>query len=227
MNPFILVAVCLVAVIDWLAVWRNWRQVGYAAKPLTILLLLAWFWGNTGLQGPALWFGLGLITSLLGDIFLMLSARFFMAGMISFALTQVFYFIGFLAPFPTISFLNLVILILILLGFSMVILKRILTAQRKRGSKKLMGPTFMYAMLINGMLLSALLSLFRPEWTFGNAILVSLGAVLFYASDLLNAWIRFVNPERKGRTLVMVTYHLGQLLLMLGLAGQFTAVPGV
>lgn len=227
MNRFILAAFFLVGLLDWLAVWRNWQRVGYAAKPLTILLLLTWFWRETGLSGPAFWFGLGLTFSLLGDVFLMLSTRFFLIGMINFALTQVFYIIGFLKPLPSTGFAFMVLLILIVAGFSILALNRILTALRERGSRKLIRPTLVYALLINAMLLSALWSLFRSEWTLGNAVLVSLGALFFYTSDLWNAWLRFVNPGRKGRTLVMVSYHLGQVLLMLGMAGQVSAAPGV
>ncbi|MFH2039870.1 MAG: lysoplasmalogenase family protein, partial [Chloroflexota bacterium] len=70
--------------------------------------------------------------------------------------------------------------------------------------------------LISLMLVSALWTLFRSDWSTWNAVLVSLGAILFYSSDLTNAWIRFVNPVRGGRVVVMITYHAGQILLMVG-----------
>jgi len=50
----------------------------------------------------------------------------------------------------------------------------------------------------------------------GNAWAVA-GAWLFFASDALIAEDRFVHPRSWGRTAVIVTYHLGQLGLVLSL----------
>jgi uncharacterized membrane protein YhhN len=96
-------------------------------------------------------------------------------------------------------------------------MRRITAAQISRGVAKLARPTMFYGLLISLMLLSALWTLFRPDWGTRNAMLVSLGALLFYSSDLTNAWIRFVNPVRSGRVIVMITYHAGQMLLIVGL----------
>ena len=43
------------------------------------------------------------------------------------------------------------------------------------------------------------------------------GALTFYASDSLLGWNRFVRPFPHAHLAVMVTYHLGQLLLVLSL----------
>ena len=96
------------------------------------------------------------------------------------------------------------------------VMRRITSAQISRGSSKLARPTMFYAILISLMLISALWTLFRSDWGIWNAMLVSLGALLFYSSDLINAWIRFVNPVRSGRVVVMITYHAGQMLLIVG-----------
>ena len=44
------------------------------------------------------------------------------------------------------------------------------------------------------------------------------GAVLFYASDGILGWNKFVEPVPHGRVAVMTTYHLGQIGLVLALA---------
>ncbi len=62
----------LMAGADWLAAWRGWRRVRWVTKPGTLLLLIAWFSQVGGWQGNLFWFGLGLVFSLLGDIFLQL-----------------------------------------------------------------------------------------------------------------------------------------------------------
>jgi uncharacterized membrane protein YhhN len=45
------------------------------------------------------------------------------------------------------------------------------------------------------------------------------GASLFYASDSLIAWGRFLHDREWGRLAVMVTYHLGQIGLVLSIIG--------
>ena len=47
--------------------------------------------------------------------------------------------------------------------------------------------------------------------------LAIVGAGLFYCSDALIAWNRFVHPQAHGRLAVIVTYHLAQILLVLSL----------
>jgi uncharacterized membrane protein YhhN len=191
--------------------------VGYFAKPLTIVLLFTWLTFQTSLQGPALWFGIGLLFSLAGDVFLMLSSRFFMTGLASFSLVHLAYLAGFFTPFPEEGYWGALALGVVIAGAATLVMRRITSAQINRGLRKLVRPTLLYAILINLMLLSALWTFFRSDWSTWNAILVSLGALLFYSSDLTNAWIRFVNPVRSGRVVVMITYHLGQILLIVGL----------
>lgn len=217
MNDVLLLGTGLVAILDWMAVWQGWRRVGYFAKPLTIVLLFTWLTFQTSLQGPALWFGIGLLFSLAGDVFLMLSSRFFMTGLASFSLVHLAYLAGFFTPFPEEGYWGALALGVVIAGAATLVMRRITSAQINRGLRKLVRPTLLYAILINLMLLSALWTFFRSDWSTWNAILVSLGALLFYSSDLTNAWIRFVNPVRSGRVVVMITYHLGQILLIVGL----------
>ena len=216
MNYPLLVGACLMAVLDWLAVAKQWRRVAYFAKPLTILLLFTWFVCQTGLQGAALWFGVGLLFSLAGDVFLLLPPRYFLFGLAAFSLTHLAYLLGFLLPLPTMGFLwvGMILPVIALLAF--LVMRRVAASQLQRGLKKLVPATIMYIILISLMLVSALWTLFRTDWVIGDAVMVSLGAILFYISDWTNAWIRFVKPVRSGRVLVMVNYHLGQFLLMLG-----------
>ena len=43
------------------------------------------------------------------------------------------------------------------------------------------------------------------------------GALLFYVSDAVLGWTRFVHDVPHGRVVVMTTYHLGQAGLILAL----------
>ena len=50
------------------------------------------------------------------------------------------------------------------------------------------------------------------------AIATAIGGVLFLASDSLIAWERFVRRLPHGPLAVIVTYHLAQALILIGLA---------
>ena len=50
-----------------------------------------------------------------------------------------------------------------------------------------------------------------------GAVAVAVGGFLFYVSDAVLGWTRFVRDIPRGRLTVMVTYHLGQALLVLGI----------
>ena len=47
---------------------------------------------------------------------------------------------------------------------------------------------------------------------------LEIGAVLFYCSDALIAWRRFVRPKPWQPLVIIVTYHLAQAGLVLSLA---------
>ena len=51
----------------------------------------------------------------------------------------------------------------------------------------------------------------------GGVVILGIGATLFLASDALIAYDRFVRPLAWGHVVVHITYHLGQLLIVLGM----------
>ena len=69
---------------------------------------------------------------------------------------------------------------------------------------------------------SAILTLYRLDWKTSASGLVSLGAILFYFSDIILAWNKFVKPVRNGRVINMAAYHLGQVGLIAGVILQFS-----
>ncbi len=75
---------------------------------------------------------------------------------------------------------------------------------------RLGAPVAIYMAVISFMVVSA----------FGTALPFAIvGAVLFYISDGVLGWNRFVDPLPHGRLIVMTTYHLGQIGLVLALVG--------
>jgi uncharacterized membrane protein YhhN len=217
----LLILVFLAAAADWAAVARGWKKTEYIAKPITMLLLFAWLAWMTHLQGVLIWFGLGVLFSLGGDVFLMISDRFFLAGLVVFLAAQIMYIVGLNSPFPNVSAV-LSLGLAVLLGVSSArVLRRITAGLAAKGLSRLAIPVLAYGMILTVMLLSAMLTLFRGDWKAVPSVLVSGGAILFYFSDLLLAWDRFVNPVRNGRLINMVIYHLGQIALIIGAVLQF------
>ena len=223
MNTNLLLILGLfLAALDWIAVYRGYKPLEYLAKPGTMLVLGFWFWQVTGFAGGMLWFALGLLFSLGGDIFLMLPKEQFLAGLVSFLLAHVAYIIGFnLTPMP-LNFPSLLIAVLVAL-VGLTIFRRIRAGLLQSGKQKLTLPVLLYSIVISLMLISALLTLVKPDevWLPGPALLASLGAFLFFLSDTLLAWNKFIAPLPGGRALVHMTYHLGQYALITGVALNF------
>ena len=109
----ILIAIFL-AILDWIAAEKKIKPLEYITKPATMLALLWWIWSSVGLGGDMLWFTLGVVFCLAGDIFLMVPRNMFIFGLIAFLLGHVCYTIGFNNQSPYISLLG--ILIIVLLG---------------------------------------------------------------------------------------------------------------
>lgn len=225
MNYSFLILALVIAVVDWVAVAKDWKRVEYFAKPGVMVALLAWLWTIGGLGGQLGWFAAGLLLSMAGDIFLMLPREQFIAGLVSFLLAHIAYLVGLNETLPPINLASVAIMLLIgLAGGNL--FKRINQGLKSRGLEKLAPPVLLYSIVISLMLFSALITLVRPEdqaggWMPGPAILVSAGALLFFLSDSFLAWNKFVEPLPYGRLRVIITYHLGQGLIALGAALHF------
>jgi uncharacterized membrane protein YhhN len=78
----------------------------------------------------------------------------------------------------------------------------------RRGHPNLVAPVIAYMVVFVLMLASA----------GGTGSLVALaGALLFFYSDAILAWNRFVKPLPFGRVVNIVPYHVGQALLVVSL----------
>jgi len=209
------------AALESLALWKGWRGLEFVAKPAVMVCLFIWLFVTAGLHGALLWFGIGILFSLAGDIALIFINRLFMLGLINFLMGHVAYLIGFNTPFPQeTTAWSFALAIMIGLG-SVRVLRRIVGSIRARGQKRLVVPVIIYGTVITLMLLAAMLTLFRPDWDATAALLVSFGAALFYFSDIILAWHRFVSPIKNGRMLNIGMYHLAQIAIVVGAGIQF------
>ena len=203
----------LIALADWVAVAADRRPAEYALKPATMVALGAVVLALDLPDGQLRWWYLAaIVASLAGDVFLMLPETAmdpepaFVAGLGSFLVAHLLYVIG-----------------MIILGVSggalavgaAVALVVIATVGRrvvigaKATDRRLFAPVMAYVAVIAVMIATS----------FGTGIVVGIvGALLFGLSDSVIGWTRFLRDFPHSRVLVMVTYHLGQVGLVLALA---------
>jgi uncharacterized membrane protein YhhN len=192
---------------DWWATWVGRTTVRYVAKPATLVALI----GVAVTLDPAdptirAWMVAGLVLSLAGDVFLMLDEKWFVAGLVSFLLGHIAYIVGLhVEGVDGPRFLVGIVLVMAVLA---VLGTAILRGVRAGPDPGLAGPVVAYMFVISAMVASAI--------GVGNIAAIA-GASLFYVSDALIAWNRFVRETRHAHVSIMVTYHLAQVGLVLSL----------
>jgi uncharacterized membrane protein YhhN len=207
--------------LEVLALRRNWPRLEYIAKPAVMACLFIWLVLESGLQDHLLWFGLGILFSLIGDVLLMISLeRLFIPGLAAFLFTHISYLIGLQDQLLNITVWSFVLLFFIFLN-AIRLLKRLLGAMRASGQDRLVYPVVLYSLVVSLVLYAAMSTIFDPAWGTTAAFLVSAGAFLFWLSDLILAWNKFVSPVNNSRTINILAYHLGQIGLIAGVISQF------
>ncbi|MEJ6512798.1 MAG: lysoplasmalogenase [Actinomycetota bacterium] len=197
---------CVVAVCDWLVVANNSRAAEYVLKPLVMVFLIAVAVTlDPSSDFARLMLVIGLVSSMAGDIALMLPTDKFLAGLGAFFVAHIFYVVGLVAL--GISFGGLVFGV-VLMGLIALLVGRRIVQGAGGVDKALIGPVSGYIAVISLMVASAIGT--------GQFFAIA-GALLFASSDSLLGWTRFVSEVPKSRIIVMVTYHLGQIGLVLAL----------
>jgi uncharacterized membrane protein YhhN len=197
----------MAAVVDWVAVATNRRQLERVFKPAVMLGLLGVALTVSAPAAVRPWFLAALVFSLLGDVFLMLPKERFVAGLASFLVAHVLYVVGLAQAFSAWSFVagSMIVVIPAVLLVGVPLLRAI----RRGSNPSLALPVMAYMAAISSMVVAA----------FGTGVVMAIaGGLLFFASDSLLGWNRFVSPIRQGRLATMVTYHNGQVLLVLSMS---------
>ena len=218
----LLIAALGFAALESFALWKTQPRLEYIAKPAVMVTLFIWLWTASRLNSALLWFGIGVLFSLAGDILLMFSLdRFFLAGLVAFLLAHIAYVIGFNIPIPGFSAWGIILAVMVGLGGTRII-RRILAQLESKGQGRMRIPIILYSFVISLMLLSAMMKLMDISWSATSSLLVSAGAFLFYISDIILAWNKFVSPIQNGRIYNIAAYHLGQIALIAGVIMQFS-----
>jgi uncharacterized membrane protein YhhN len=201
------VATGVAAVADWIAVQRSSLRLEYAAKPLVMVGLVAVALTLRATYPAQRWFFVvALLLGLASDVFLMLPRDMFLAGLIAALLEHIAYIAGFLVR--GVHLAPLLIALAIALVSVAVFLPPIYRAVRAH-QPQLATPVLAYVAVFVLMVAAAGAS---------GSLVALAGALLFFYSDAILAWNRFVRPLPYGRILNIVPYHVGEALLVLSLA---------
>jgi uncharacterized membrane protein YhhN len=204
LTPLVLLAAFLAIRADY----RGPRWQHYFCKPLATALILAVALSRAP-AAPRVYAAaiiIGLLCSLAGDIFLMLPADRFIAGLVSFLLAHLAYIVAFSAAPGAALALRSALLLLPLLLYGAVVFRCLLP---HLGA--LTPPVLVYMLVIVAMAWRTL-DLWAEVRTIG-ALAAALGAILFVASDSLLAFNRFAGKFAAAQALILGTYFAAQWLI--------------
>ena len=182
-------------------------------KPLILLSLMGFYLGSA--DPVILAVILALAFSWLGDILLIpKGTKWFVAGGIAFMVSHVFFIISYAGQidFAALPKAVLIVLPLVFIAASVIIFHYL----RPHLPKGLFYPMLLY-LILNGAM--NCFAWFRALTVGGLAgWITAVGALLFFVSDSSLFFVRFHKDSRlKTHFLVMLTYALGEFLIVLGL----------
>lgn len=212
LTDFLALATACVAVVDWLAVAADRRDIEAGAKPATLLLLLLTAASAGAAEHPAgLWLLFALLLGVIGDVALLddENAERFLLGLAAFLVGHIGYLVCFaVLPGPLSWFAGFWVwggMGVVALAFS--VGNGVLPGAHRMGGWGLAVPVAAYMAVITAMTVAAWLT---QDWW------IALGATVFVASDSVLAINKFVRPLGWARPAIMVIYHVGQALIATG-----------
>ena len=194
------------------AMQPDWQIAEYIFKPLLMISLGAYFVNSTILRGVRQnqFVLAAIVFSLLGDVFLMFEG-YFIQGLGAFLVAHVFYILAF-RPEASRFFSKKALLLpaLLVIIYGAILLGIVLP----NVGSALKLPITVYSLTILTMLLMTLHRFGQvPSDSFWYVII---GATLFVLSDSMIAVSRFVTPFPLAGLLIMLTYGIGQYLIVVG-----------
>jgi uncharacterized membrane protein YhhN len=205
--PLIWLLPAVLALVDWYAVARGDRRTESWAKPATLvaLIVVALALGATD-TAAGMWLLAALVLGLAGDVLLLGdSDTRFRLGLAAFLVGHLAFVVSFtrlgLDP-PRWQWAVWLVLFACLIAT-----RRVVPATFLRGGRALAFPVALYTVVIGAVLIVA--------FDTGEPM-IAVGATVFAASDSILAVDRFVEPRPWAPVAVMVTYHVGQALIVAG-----------
>lgn len=196
----------VVAALTALANWQAHRaanvRLNWWTKPVVSGALLAIaLVGHGAHDGARVWWVVALLGCLAGDVLLMLPSDQFVAGLAAFLVGHVAFIVGLTrlrsVPGHATNGVRLALGVAAVVAGWGLVAPRVLAAVRRR-HRPLLVPVAAYIVTISATVLVA--SSWGGWWGLG-------GALLFFVSDSMLAWNRFVHASRPLAVAVIVTYH--------------------
>jgi uncharacterized membrane protein YhhN len=208
-----LLTIIIISVIGYLifAIHFNYKVYKYIWKPGTMVLIILLAMTESGLSTAFSYLVLfALLFSLFGDVFL-LREEWFVHGLASFLIAHILYSIGIVVAFDlrftfTTSSL-LIILMMIAILFFLILQPNV----RKNGGWVLLLAIAGYITVITTMVGLSIMT--------GVSILIT-ASILFFISDAVLAFNKFVKKFQLADYIVMSTYFIAQLLFAISLGGH-------
>lgn len=202
-------------VLHLIASLKNNKKFRNITKPFILSSLAGFYFFGVEVEQMSWIVIVAILFSLLGDILLIPNGtKWFAIGGVAFMISHAFY----VAAYASITnFANIHPILIILFGVLFVLAVAIIfTKLKPHLPKSLFWPMFFY-LLVNGTMncfaIYRLLAL--PNI---SSIITALGALLFFISDTSLFFVRFnKNSKQKSHFLVMLTYSIGEFLIILGL----------
>ena len=213
MKTVFLAVFILSTAIHLYASLRRDTRLRNATKPFLLLSLLGFY--VTAARSPSTAVILALLFSWLGDVLLIpKGVKWFTAGGIAFMVSHAFFIAGY---WPDVVFSRIPVFLIVLLAlFFAAVVSFVFSRLKPHLPKALFYPMFLY-LLINGAM--NCFAIFRcVSGPTAATVTTAIGAALFFISDTSLFFVRFKKDSRlKTHFVVMLTYSIGELLIILGL----------
>lgn len=200
-----LIAFIIFSLIDFFGIYLEKQWMIYLAKPMLMTTLFGYYYLNK--KSDNLFFVLGLLFSLFGDLFLLGSGElYFILGLIFFLIAHVFYIIMVFKILLEIKLKDFMIA-----GIPYLLLFLILINVLYDGLGSMKIPVIIYAMTISFLGVFSLL-LFLQSRT-KTSLLLLFGVLIFITSDTILALNLFYEKQSFYPILIMTTYVMAQFLI--------------
>lgn len=200
-----LIAFIIFSLIVFFGIYLEKQWMIYLAKPMLMTTLFGYYYLNK--KSDNLFFVLGLLFSLFGDLFLLGSGElYFILGLIFFLIAHVFYIIMVFKILLEIKLKDFMIA-----GIPYLLLFLILINVLYDGLGSMKIPVIIYAMTISFLGVFSLL-LFLQSRT-KTSLLLLFGVLVFITSDTILALNLFYEKQSFYPILIMTTYVMAQFLI--------------
>jgi uncharacterized membrane protein YhhN len=210
-----LVLFALVSIVEILAVSRGWNEVHIVSKSLIMLSLIGYYLVSVSKRNGhfirAMFFCWG------GDVLLLLQADaeiFFILGLASFLVGHLLYILAYRELRWMDTSRGLLMPQKLRVSFPVALAGTGLIAVLLPTLGGLLVPVIAYAIVLMGMVMASFFRYGRS--TRESFIFIAAGALLFMISDSILAINKFHTPFELAGPLIMLTYILGQFLIVEG-----------